>query len=82
MPRQIHHRNNATVVHVCRVVKKSNLIASGRDARMADPAGRFIENMANRKLKTLPARHIAHDRERFSVRGPIRPVDILCNLAR
>ena len=79
---EIYDCNGAAVVFFVGVVEKGDLIAFGRDAGMADPAGGFIEDVADGKFKPLPARRVANNGEGFSIGGPIGPVNILGNLAR
>ena len=63
------------------MVEKGHQIAFRRDARMADPAGRLVENLPDRKFQAFTAVDVADDGEAAAVGRPIRPKDVFQNVA-
>ena len=59
---KIDNGDDTLVVRIKRVVEECDLIPFGRNPRMADPAGSFIQNMAERKFQPLFAVYIADGR--------------------
>src|ERR1700733_5905115 len=59
MSLKIDNRDNSLVFTIDWVVQECDLIPFGRNSRVADPAGSFTSNMAERKFKTLFAVYVA-----------------------
>jgi hypothetical protein len=53
----------------------------GRNARVADPSGRLVENFSDREFEAATVANLPHDREALSVGGPVRFLNVLEDLA-
>src|SRR6185436_8935249 len=78
----VHHRDRAAVVAEDRMVEEGDEIAAGREPRLADRAGRFVEDLADRNLQPPLASGFAHDGQIPSARLPVRPEDAVQDLPR
>src|SRR5262245_24551460 len=66
----IDERDGTAVVSELRMVEKGDDIASRRDARVADPARRLVENFACRKLQPVVPSGGANESDALAVRRP------------
>src|SRR5262249_33374292 len=79
---QVNYADGSTVVAKKVVVNKSDFVASGREANIADPSGSFIEYFANGILDAALAIDNMDDSQRLLARNPIRRLDVVQQIAR
>ena len=64
------------------MIQESDHVALGRNAQVTNPAGCFIENFADGKLQTIASSGVANNRERLSIRTPVRCLYVFKNFTR
>src|SRR5208282_379148 len=74
-PGQIHDADGSSVIPKLRMIQKSNLVAFGREANMADPAAGFINHIADWKLELALPVFVVNNRQP-AVGVPIRPTNV------
>jgi len=82
MRTSVDHRDGSSVVPIEGMVQKCDEVASRGDPGMTDPSRRLIDRLAGRKLEAVLPGGVADDDELSSVRHPVRPVNVLEQLAR
>src|SRR5216683_8044722 len=78
---QVHHRHCATIISAYGMIHEGNAITLARNARMADPADRLIEDLSHGVFQAVAATNIAHDGKIVTVRPPVGPLDAFQDLA-
>jgi hypothetical protein len=80
LPRSVHYSNIAAVVPKRGMVHERNLIASGRESDVTDPAVTLIKNRTEGKLQTAAAIDVMNNCQ-FPFRIPIGPAHVFQQFA-
>src|SRR5579862_892578 len=68
---QIDDINGASVILRNRMIQKRDAVALGRNSRIADPTGGFVEHLADRVLELSKAALRSNNRKIGTVRRPV-----------
>jgi hypothetical protein len=78
---EVDHCRCPVIAPLCRIVQEGDLISFRRDARVADPAGCLVQNVAHWIFELVVSLYVAHHREILSIRRPVRLLYVFNYLA-